>query len=200
MNPRLFSGLIGRLGHSTNISYDLVYVAEHQRFFGFPEISGKIICDVFDDSGKVKIHGLGAMTIRESRKNWYNAVLYKYLDDGLFGELDRIEGSSYLVRKRIEKEHIFNFRDKSPWNETTDDIYVYEALKDIPLEGRNLQYVRRGIAPNKDYLEKCRNGLRLHSCAFRQEFERTTFLIGKGNNSNAFSLEDSVFSINNRMF
>lgn len=158
---------------------DVVWINDHQRFFGFPDynLEGKTLNEIFDADGKLAIPNIGATTVQPSEAHKYNAVVYNNISGNVVAELDRIEGDSHLVRLPLNHNVITTFEDNRSWDNGGNPVFVYVAEQEIRTpEGRVLQMLRDDVNPHAAYLSKCRAAADVQGERFRRGYEETTFL------------------------
>ncbi|GEM_PF-4633692 len=159
---------------------ELVTVTGMQRWFGFPELAGRTLEDVFDADGvlRERYHDLASTTIAASPSHSFNAVVFGDVSPGVLDRLDRAEAASYLDRISIPPEHIRRFKDGSQW-EPRDDapVWAYAARSHIVMPGRgNVRLVRQDVAPSDAYLRRCMAAANVHGSDFLDQYKRTTYL------------------------
>lgn len=159
---------------------ELVTVDGMQRWFGFPDLAGRTLEDIFDAEGvlREKYRDIASTTIGQSHPHSFNAVVFSDVSRDVLGKLDRAEAASYLDRISIPPEHIRRFKDGSQWGPRDDaHVYAYAARShiDVPRRG-SVRLVRQDVTYNETYLRRCMAAARVHGSDFLDRFMMTTYL------------------------
>ncbi len=159
---------------------ELVTVTGMQRWFGFPDLAGRTLEDVFDTEGVLQeqYRDLASTTIAASPSHSFNAVVFGNVSRDVLDRLDCAEAESYLDRISIPPEYIKRFRDESPWGPRENaPVWAYAARSHITVPRRgSVRLVRQDVTYNNAYLRRCMAAAKVHGGDFLSRYMVTTYL------------------------